>query len=78
MDINMPGMNGIEATRLIMQDQPDTQIISFSMHEAPFLADAMRRAGAVAVVRKKAPVEDLLAALTRCLRRARPAAWAVS
>ena len=63
MDVSMPRMNGIEATRSIKAQLPGVRIIGLSMHEADDLMVAMREAGAVAYLKKGLPVEALLAAI---------------
>ncbi len=60
MDLNMPGMNGIEATRLIHQQHPDIQVIGLSMFEEGEQSDAMLRAGACAYLTKTGDFEVLL------------------
>jgi two-component system, NarL family, invasion response regulator UvrY len=64
MDINLPGINGIEATRQIRELNPDTRVILMSTYAAADLpADAMD-SGAVGYVRK----DDLTpAAITELL-----------
>ncbi len=62
MDIDMPVMNGIEATRRITADYPAVRVIGLSMH-GDDSADAMRAAGAVAFVHKGARAEEMLAAI---------------
>jgi DNA-binding NarL/FixJ family response regulator len=68
MDVSMPRMGGIEATRLIVGELPHIRVIGLSMHEESDMAAAMRQAGAAAYVSKGGPPEALLAAI----RAARP------
>lgn len=63
MDINMPKMNGIEATAQITNGYPDTIIIGFSVNATTENQEAMKRAGAVQLVPKDAAVEDLYDAI---------------
>ena len=63
MDVNMPGMNGVEATEVIHAEVPDTQVIGLSMLQEEEQAAAMRQAGAVAYFAKTAPPADLIAAI---------------
>ncbi len=65
MDITMPGINGIEATRRILGILPRTRVIGLSMHEEADMAIAIRKAGAVGYLRKDADTDDLVAAI-RC------------
>jgi DNA-binding NarL/FixJ family response regulator len=46
MDVRMPVMDGIEATRLIKKNQPGTKVILVSAYEQEELIEAGRRAGA--------------------------------
>jgi DNA-binding NarL/FixJ family response regulator len=59
MDINMPRMNGIEATAHITKGYPDTIIIGFSVNGTTVNQEAMKRAGAVQLIPKDAAVEKL-------------------
>ncbi len=60
MDIVMPQLNGIEATRRITEECPDVRVIGLSVHDSRVYADSMRRAGACAYVLKDCDVEDLV------------------
>jgi PAS domain S-box-containing protein len=63
MDVTMPHVDGIEATRLILETLPETRVIGLSMHEEAHAAAAMRDAGAVAYLRKDAASDALLATI---------------
>ncbi len=60
MDITMPRLNGIEATRKIKTHYPDVHIVGLSLHESEDMAQAMLDAGASAYQNKAAPIDDLL------------------
>lgn len=66
MDMDLGEMHGIQATELIMADQPDICVIGFSMHTDPDLAEAMQRAGARAYLTKSDTPDLLIAAIRRC------------
>jgi signal transduction histidine kinase len=59
MDINMPRMDGIEATKRIKQEHPGTVIIAVSVNDTPHLRDSMQKAGASAFVSKEEAGERL-------------------
>jgi DNA-binding NarL/FixJ family response regulator len=63
MDVNMPVMNGIEATRAIHAEFPMVRVIGLSVFEDPDQTAAMRHAGAVGYLHKNATAEALLAAI---------------
>jgi PAS domain S-box-containing protein len=68
MDIGMPGLNGIEATRIIRAEMPRVRVLGLSMlYEEGEGAEAMREAGAIAYVTKSAPSSEVLAALRSCM-----------
>lgn len=63
MDVNMPRLNGIEATKLIVSALPEVKVIGLSMHDADVMAHRMLEAGAVAYVPKSAPLHELIDAI---------------
>jgi CheY-like chemotaxis protein len=63
MDIEMPGTNGIDATRAIAAERPQIRVIGLSMHTREDMEQAMRAAGAREYLPKDGPAEDLLAAI---------------
>jgi DNA-binding NarL/FixJ family response regulator len=60
MDIQMPGMNGIEATRAIVRDSPHIGVIVVTMFEDDDSVFAAMRAGARGYVLKGADQEEIL------------------
>lgn len=52
MDINLPGINGLEATRRILSTHPDIEVIVFSTHSAADYASRARDAGALGFISK--------------------------
>ena len=63
MDVGMPALNGIEATRQLKKDFPQIRVIALSMHvDEKFVAE-MLRAGAVGYLCKKCDVDELVRAI---------------
>jgi DNA-binding NarL/FixJ family response regulator len=63
MDIKMPGTNGIEATRKIIQQQPDVGILVVTMFEDDDSVFAAMRAGARGYLLKDADKDELVRAI---------------
>ena len=67
MDISLPGMSGIEATKQIKATMPTTQVVILTIHEEEaFRADA-EAAGASAFVTKRVMRKELVPALAAVL-----------
>jgi len=63
MDIEMPGMNGIEATRRIKAQSPATAVLALTMYEDDQYFFEMLRAGAAGYVPKRAAPDELVSAI---------------
>ena len=63
MDVTMPRMDGIEATRRVKELVPGARVVGLSMHTRDDMAEAMCGAGAEAYVSKGGPPEELVRAL---------------
>jgi DNA-binding NarL/FixJ family response regulator len=63
MDVVMPSLGGIEATRQIMEQCPGVQVIALSVHASKAFASRMFQAGASAYVVKDGDVQELLHAV---------------
>jgi DNA-binding NarL/FixJ family response regulator len=67
MDISMPGMDGIQATRIIHKELPEIRIIGLSMFQEGEQQAAMREAGAVTYLTKTGPAEALIETIRDCV-----------
>lgn len=72
MDISMPNLNGLEATREIRRILPETPVLIMSQHDIPEMMKQALDAGATAYIVKSAISTQLIAALDR-VRRSEPA-----
>jgi two-component system response regulator NreC len=63
MDVAMPGMTGIEATRRIKEAHPDTAVLALTMYEDEQYFFEMLHAGASGYIPKRAAPDDLVSAI---------------
>jgi two-component system, NarL family, response regulator NreC len=63
MDVSMPDLNGIDATRQIVSRRPKTKVIALSMHSDRQFVAEMFRAGASGYLLKDSAFEDLASAI---------------
>ena len=66
MDVNMPRMDGVEASKRIKRELPGTVVIGLSMHEGGHHESAMRESGAAAYLTKDSAAERLIETILRC------------
>jgi DNA-binding NarL/FixJ family response regulator len=67
MDVSMPDLDGIEATRQILAHSPDIRVLAFSAESSPNQITKMVAAGAHGYLLKSADPEDLVVALNKVL-----------
>ena len=63
MDIEMPGLSGLDATRQICQATPDACVLILTIHDREELLFEALQAGALGYILKSADVDELLAAI---------------
>jgi DNA-binding NarL/FixJ family response regulator len=63
MDVSMPVLNGIEATRRIRQSMPDTRVVILTMHGDRDVVTQALRAGAVGYLVKDASMQEVAGAI---------------
>jgi two-component system, NarL family, response regulator NreC len=63
MDIAMPNVNGLQATRIIRKQNPSTKVLVLTMYETEQYILEMLRVGASGYTLKKAPASELISAI---------------
>ncbi len=71
MDISMPDLNGIEATRQIVAKSPGIKVIALSMHSERHFVVEMFKAGASGYVLKDCAFEELITAIQAAVAKKR-------
>ena len=70
MDVEMPEMNGIEATAALRAAASTSAVVILSIHDDPQTRGRAQAAGAVAFVEKRGATDSLLAAIRQAARHA--------
>ena len=65
MDINMPKLNGIEATRIIKNSYANIHVIGLSVQDERDVAESMKKAGAVTLINKAGDPQELVDAILK-------------
>jgi DNA-binding NarL/FixJ family response regulator len=68
MDISMPDLNGVEATRQIVEQRPGVKVVALTMHSNHSFIAEMLKAGASAYLLKKSPGAELVTAIRTVLK----------
>ncbi len=69
LDLSMPDLNGLDATRRIVRESPRTQVLVLTMHHSEELAHQVLKAGARGYVLKSDADKELIAAVESLQRR---------
>jgi len=68
MDISLPGLNGIDATRQILEANPRVKVIALSMHkDGRYIAEALK-SGATGYLLKESAFDELTAAIRTVIK----------
>ena len=65
MDVRMPGLNGVTATRVLRQEMPEVKVIMLSVFDLPEYREAAMVSGASGYVVKKCMIEALISEIRR-------------
>ncbi|HSF63750.1 MAG TPA: response regulator transcription factor [Paracoccaceae bacterium] len=63
LDLNMPQVNGLTATELILERRPDTRILILSMHDTPEYVSTALSHGAMGYILKDVPTDEVKLAI---------------
>lgn len=70
LDLELPGISGLETCERLHRQQPRLGLLLVTVHDSPLLQKRAHRAGARGFVSKRAPAEELLTAMTAVARGA--------
>ena len=63
MDVSMPNVGGVEATRRIVQNEPERRVLMLTMHADKDLIEMSIKAGAVGYLTKDCSIEEVVSAV---------------
>jgi len=63
MDVNMPGIGGVEACRRVLLKYPDIKVIALSVHNDGPIPQQLLKLGALGFISKGSPVEEMISAI---------------
>lgn len=63
LDLNMPGLSGLNATEMILEKRPETRIVILSMHDSPEYISTALSHGAMGYILKDVPTEEIHTAI---------------
>lgn len=63
VDLTLPKLDGVEATRRILEESPNTRVLVLTMHEEPAFVERVLEAGASGYLLKRAAESDLIGAI---------------
>lgn len=63
LDLNMPGLSGLNATEMILEKRPDTRIVILSMHDSPEYISTALSHGARGYILKDVPTDEIRTAI---------------
>ena len=63
LDLNMPGISGLNATEMILEKRPETRILILSMHDSPEYISTALSHGAKGYILKDVPTEEIRTAI---------------
>lgn len=67
LDLNMPTLNGLNATELILERAPQMRVIILSMHDAPEYISTALNHGARGYILKDVPTEEIIEAIDKVM-----------
>jgi two-component system, NarL family, invasion response regulator UvrY len=67
MDVNMPGIGGIEACRRILQDNPEVKIITLSVNKDGSIPQQLFQLGVLGFISKDSPADEMINAIRKVM-----------